>query len=56
MASSDVAQVMITALPDLSNFDVLADRLAQALINELFLARLMYHPDGLGHAPGLPGR
>lgn len=48
MASSDVAQVMINALPDLSNFDVLADRLGQALINELFLARLMYHPDGLG--------
>ncbi|HMT04505.1 MAG: hypothetical protein KDB48_06650 [Solirubrobacterales bacterium] len=48
MASNDVVQVMTTALPDLSNFDVLADRLAQALINELYLARLMYHPQGLG--------
>ena len=51
MSNSDVVQVMTTALPDLSNFDVLADRLAQALINELFLARLMFHPDGLGSHP-----
>lgn len=51
MSSSDVGQVMMTALPDLSNFDVLTDRLAQALINELFLARLMYHPQGLGTHP-----
>lgn len=48
MSNSDVVQVLTKALPDLSNFDVLTDRLAQALINELFLARLMYHPDGLG--------
>ncbi|MCB0869278.1 MAG: hypothetical protein KDB52_00435 [Solirubrobacterales bacterium] len=48
MSNSDVVQVMTSALQDLSNFDVLADRLAQALINELYLARLMYHPDGLG--------
>ncbi len=51
MSNSDVVQVMTTALPDLSNFDVLADRLAQALINELFLARLMFHPEGLGTHP-----
>ena len=51
MSNSDVFQVMTTALPDLSNFDVLADRLAQALLNELYLARLMYHPEGLGTHP-----
>ena len=51
MSNSDVVQVMTSALQDLSNFDVLADRLAQALINELYLARLMYHPDGLGTVP-----
>lgn len=51
MSSSDVVQVMTSALQDLSNFDVLADRLAQALVNELYLARLMYHPDGLGTNP-----
>lgn len=51
MSSSDVAQVMLAALADLSDFNVLADRLAQALINELYLARLMYHPDGLGSVP-----
>lgn len=51
MSNSDVVQVMTSALQDLSNFDVLADRLAQALTNELFLARLMYHPQGLGTVP-----
>jgi len=51
MSNSDVVQVMTTALQDLSHFNVLADRLAQALINELYLARLMYHPDGLGTVP-----
>jgi hypothetical protein len=51
MSSSDVAQVSIQALPDLSKFDVLTDRLAQAILNELYLARLMFHPDGLGSVP-----
>ena len=36
------------ALVDLSNFKVLPDRLAQGIVNELFLARVMYHPDGFG--------
>jgi len=51
MSNSDVVQVMTSALQDLSHFNVLSDRLAQGLINELFLARLMYHPDGLGSVP-----
>jgi hypothetical protein len=51
MSNKDVGQVMTSALADLSHFDVLADRLAQAILNELYLARLMYHPDGLGSVP-----
>jgi len=51
MSNSDVVEVMTKALWDLSDFNVLADRLAQALVNELYLARLMYHPDGLGSHP-----
>ncbi len=41
----------IYALKDLSKFKMLPDRLAQAIVNELFLARLMYHPQGLGTDP-----
>ncbi|MBK8294193.1 MAG: hypothetical protein IPK93_05215 [Solirubrobacterales bacterium] len=47
MASEDLPSVA-GALTDLSNFAVVPDRLQQGLVNELFLARLMYHPDGLG--------
>lgn len=42
---------VIKALGDLSKFKVLPDRLAQGILNELFLARLMYHPEGLGTDP-----
>ena len=38
-------------LTDLSNFPELADRLQQGLLNELFLSRLMIHPDGFASAP-----
>ncbi len=47
MSLSDVPTVS-SALFDLSKFKVLPDRLAQGMLNELFLARLMYHEDGLG--------
>ncbi|MBK5233199.1 MAG: hypothetical protein JJE13_09495 [Thermoleophilia bacterium] len=47
MASEDLPHVA-QALTNLSGFSVIPDRLQQGLINELFLARLMYHPDGLG--------
>ena len=50
MASEDVPQVIL-ALSELSRFEVVPDRLQQGLINELFLARLMFHPDGLGTDP-----
>ena len=47
MASEDLPNVA-SALTNLSTFSVVPDRLQQGLINELFLARLMYHPGGLG--------
>ncbi|MGA7397886.1 MAG: hypothetical protein WBW62_10615 [Solirubrobacterales bacterium] len=47
MSGYDIGSVA-GALVDLSNFKVLPDRLAQGIVNELFLARMMYHPDGLG--------
>jgi hypothetical protein len=47
MASEDVSEVVL-ALGDLSRFKVVPDRLQQGLLTGLFLARLMYHPDGLG--------
>jgi hypothetical protein len=50
MASEDVPSIL-AALQDLSSFPVVPDRLQQGLINELFLARLMFHPQGLGTHP-----
>ena len=46
--SADDPSHVVPALFDLSKFKVLPDRLAQGLLNELFLARLMYHPQGFG--------
>jgi len=50
MASEDVPTIL-DALTDLSAFPVVPDRLQQGLLNELFLARLMFHPDGMGTDP-----
>lgn len=50
MSGNDPGAV-IQALMDLSSFKVVPDRLAQAIVNELYLARLMYHPQGLGTDP-----
>ncbi len=50
MASEDVGAV-VGALSELSQFDTVPDRLQQGLLNELFLARLMFHPDGFGTDP-----
>jgi hypothetical protein len=47
----DRALVVGATLGDMDQFRKLADRLQQGLLNELFLARLMYHPDGLGTDP-----
>ena len=50
MSSSDLLTVG-GALNNLSNFPKVADRLQQGLLNELFLTRLMIHPQGLSSAP-----
>jgi len=41
------AFTVLGALSELSKFPQVADRLQQGLLNELFLARLMIHPEGL---------
>jgi hypothetical protein len=50
MASEDLVSIA-GALGELSNFKVVPDRLQQGLLNELFLARLMYHAEGFGTHP-----
>ena len=50
MASEDLPEIA-EALTELSNFKVVPDRLQQGLLNELFLARVMFHPDGFGAHP-----
>ncbi|MBM4243004.1 MAG: hypothetical protein FJ148_04210 [Deltaproteobacteria bacterium] len=50
MAEEDVGNA-VRILGDLSFFHTLADRLQQGLLNELFLGRLMVHPDGLAAHP-----
>jgi hypothetical protein len=51
MSGADVPNTVANILTDLSNFPQLADRLQQGLLNELFLSRLMIHPDGFGSDP-----
>ena len=46
MASEDLPNVA-TILADLSNFNTLADRGQQGILNFLYLGRLMIHPEGL---------
>jgi hypothetical protein len=46
MSSSDIPVPTLAILNDLSNFPKLADRLQQGLLDELYLGRLMIHPDG----------
>lgn len=50
MSSGDLGTIAI-ALQDLSNFNWVADRLQQGLLNELFLARLLVHPNGFASHP-----
>jgi hypothetical protein len=49
MATIDVPNVL-TILTDLSNLPTLVDRVQQGMLNFLYLARLMTHPDGLATA------
>ncbi|CAN5603430.1 hypothetical protein BH10ACT11_BH10ACT11_14580 [soil metagenome] len=51
MSGGDVGNTIGNILPDLSKFPQLADRLQQGLLNELFLSRLMIHPDGFASDP-----
>ena len=46
MSTGDAVTV-VGALMNLTKFPQVADRLQQGLLNELFLGRLMIHPDGL---------
>ncbi len=46
MSTGDIVTVT-GALMDLSNFPKVADRLQQGLLNEMYLGRLMIHPEGL---------
>jgi hypothetical protein len=50
MASEDLPEIA-EALGELSQFKVVPDRLQQGLLNELFLARLMFHTGGFGTHP-----
>ncbi|MEJ7787246.1 MAG: hypothetical protein WKF96_20790 [Solirubrobacteraceae bacterium] len=46
MATEDLPNVA-TILADMSNFNTLADRVQQGMLNFLYLGRLMIHPEGL---------
>ncbi len=50
MADGDVVNA-VAILQDLSRFPTLADRLQQGLLNNLFLGRLLRHPDGFVKDP-----
>ncbi len=50
MASEDVGNV-VNVIGDLSNFETIADRLQQGILNTQFLARLLKNPRGFGTDP-----
>ena len=50
MAETDIPNVA-TVLTDLSNFNTMADRVQQGMLNFLYLGRLLIHPDGLSTVP-----
>jgi broad specificity polyphosphatase/5'/3'-nucleotidase SurE len=50
MAEGDIVNA-VNSLRDASNFSTLADRLLQGHLNEIFLARLLAHPDGFAADP-----
>ncbi len=50
MSTSDIPNTLVT-LQDLSNFPSLADRLQQAMVDFMFLGRLMIHKDGFASDP-----
>ena len=46
-ADADVPNIATNVLPNLANFPQLTDRVQQGMLNQLFLGRLMIHPQGL---------
>jgi hypothetical protein len=50
MSEDDIGNAAAT-LTDFSNFPTMADRLQQGVLNQIFLGRLMIHPDGLVSDP-----
>lgn len=50
MASEDLPMIGV-ALTELSGFNRIPDRLQQGLLNSLFLARLLAHPEGFADSP-----
>jgi hypothetical protein len=50
-SENDIPSV-ITILQDFSNFPKLTDRVQQGILNELYLGRLMIHPQGFTAHPG----
>jgi hypothetical protein len=52
MSEEDIGYAAST-LQDINGFPSVADRLRQSLVNQLFLARLLAHDDGLVSAPEL---
>lgn len=50
MSEDDIGNAAAT-LTEFSNFPTMADRLQQGVLNQIFLGRLMIHPDGLASDP-----
>jgi hypothetical protein len=50
MSDIDVANA-VTSLGDFSNFVTMTDRMQQGMLNQIFLGRLMLHPEGLAALP-----
>jgi hypothetical protein len=51
MSEEDLPVVVGLIIPDLSNFNMLADRVQQGMLNQLFLGRLMIHAAGFSSDP-----
>lgn len=51
MSEDDVVPTLATIVPDLSNFPQLGDRMQQAMLDFLYLGRLMIHPEGFAADP-----
>jgi hypothetical protein len=50
MSEDDIGNA-VASLEEFSNFPTMADRLQQGVLNQIFLGRLMLHPDGIASMP-----